>query len=98
MPVLTIEYRDDAERLALEQAIAFIAQMRQVAHTAPDGTVLAACEKVALQDGRALLRSSLAQAVQTRIADAEQKKGAHVVASAPAIRSDCPRDGTAALS
>jgi len=77
MPVLTIEYRDDAERLALEQAIAFVAQIRHVAQTATDGTVLAACEKIALQDGRLLLRNSLTNAVQTRITDAEQKKGAH---------------------
>ncbi|HWG47173.1 MAG TPA: hypothetical protein VN688_30700 [Gemmataceae bacterium] len=75
MPVLTIEYRDDAERLALEQAIAFVAQIRHVAQTAPNGTVLDACEKVALHDGRTLLRSTLANAVQARIADAEQKKG-----------------------
>ena len=36
MPVLTIEYRDERERLGLEQAIAFFTQMRQVAQTAPD--------------------------------------------------------------
>ena len=44
MPTLTIDYRDDSERLALEQAIAYIAQLRPVAQDAPDGTVLAACE------------------------------------------------------
>jgi hypothetical protein len=96
MPVLTIEYRDDAERLALEQAIAFITQIRQVAQTAPDGTVLDACEKVALQQGRALLRSSLADAVQTRIADAEKKKATHAPVAAPAATPACPRGDTAA--
>ena len=75
MPVLTIEYHDEAERLGLEQAVAFFTPMRQVAQTAPDGTVLAACEQVALQDGRALLRTSLASAVEARIAAAEQKGG-----------------------
>ena len=59
MPALTIQYRDDAERLALEQAIAYVAQLRQVAQDAPDGTVLATCEQLALHDGRALLRSTL---------------------------------------
>ncbi len=63
MPALMIEYRDEAERLGLEQAIAFFTPMRHVAQTAPDGTVLAACEQVALRDGRALLRKSLASAV-----------------------------------
>lgn len=75
MLTLTIEYATDAERLALEQAIAFFTQMQQVAATAPDGTVLAACEQLALTDGRRLLRDTLAAAVQAR-ADASdvQKK------------------------
>jgi hypothetical protein len=91
MPVLTIEYQDETERLALEQAIAFFTQMRQIAETAPDGTVLAACEAVALNEGRTFLRKSLASAVQSRIQSAEQKGGrlarqaAHV-AVAPATK------------
>jgi hypothetical protein len=75
MPMLTIEYRDEYERLALEQAMAYIAQLRQLALTAPDGTVLAACEQHALSDGRALLRSTLTTALHSRIAAAEQKGG-----------------------
>ncbi len=75
MPTLTIEYQDDAERLALEQVIAYFAQLRHTALTAPDGTVLAACEQVALGDGRAMLRSTLAAAVESRVAVAEQKGG-----------------------
>jgi hypothetical protein len=74
MPTLTIEYKTDAERLALEQAIAFFTQMRQVAATAPAGTVLAACEQVALSDGRQLLRNTLSAAVQSRADAAEEKK------------------------
>jgi hypothetical protein len=80
MPTLTIEYRDDNERLALEQAIAYIAQLRQCAYDAPDGTVLPACEKLALQQGRAFLRSTLAAALQGRIQHAEQKGGPHAFA------------------
>lgn len=94
MPVLTIEYRDDAERLGLEQAIAFFTQMRQVAQTAPDGTVLAACEQVALQDGRALLRSSLAAAVQARLDAAEQKGGPPASERARAAAPASPKGGT----
>lgn len=75
MPTLTIEYQDEAERLALEQGIAYYAQLRQTALTAPGGTVLATCQQVALRDGRALLRSTLAAAVQSRLALAEQKGG-----------------------
>ena len=74
MPSLSITYTTEAERLALEQAIAFCTQMRHVAATAPDGTVLAACEQVALDDGRRLLRDSLAAAVQARVDDADAQK------------------------
>ena len=34
MPTPTIEYQGDAERSALEQAIAYVAQLRQIALTA----------------------------------------------------------------
>lgn len=95
MPVLTIEYHDEAERLALEQAVAFFTQMRQVAQTAPDGTVLAACEEVALRDGRALLRNSLAAAVVgARIDAAEQKGGPPAPGPARAGTPACPRGRT----
>jgi hypothetical protein len=75
MPTLTIEYQDETERFALEQCLAYFTHLRQTALTAPDGTVLAACEQVALRDGRALLRSTLVAAVDSRIAVAEQKGG-----------------------
>lgn len=96
MPTLTIEYRDAAQRLALEQAIAYVSQLHQLAQEAPDGTVLAACEKLALHDGRALLRSTLAAALHGRIAAAEQKGGPH--ASAPRRTPGVPRANTAESS
>jgi hypothetical protein len=75
MPSLTIEYRDENERLALEQAIAYVTDLRQVALDAPAGTVLDVCERLALGQGRALLRSTLAASLQARIGIAEQKGG-----------------------
>jgi hypothetical protein len=75
MPSITIEYTTEAERLGLEQAIAFFTHLRQVAATAPAGTVLAACEQVALSDGRRLVRDTLAAAVQGRADAADEKKG-----------------------
>jgi hypothetical protein len=96
MPVLTIEYRDERERLGLEQAIAFFRQMRQVAQTAPDGTVLAACEQVALRDGQALLRDGLAAAVQGRVEAAEQKGGPPAPGVARAGAPASPRGGASA--
>jgi hypothetical protein len=74
MPTLTIEYTTDAERLALEQAIAFFTHMRHVADNAPDGAVLAACEQVALDDGRRLLKDTLAAALQARADATDVKK------------------------
>lgn len=78
MPALTIEYQTGAERLLLEQALAFFAQMRQVGATAPDGTVLDARERVALDAGRRLVRDTLASVVQARAdtTDASQKSHA----------------------
>lgn len=96
MPMLTIEYRDEHERLALEQAMAYVAQLRQLALTAPDGTVLAACEQRALSDGRALLRSTLSAALHSRIAADEQKGG--LPASAPKRTPDAAKADTRARS
>jgi hypothetical protein len=92
MPTLTIEYRDEDERLALEQAIAYISDLRRLAVEAPSGTVLEACEGLALDKGRALLRTTLAAALHSRIALAEQKGGPH--ASVPRRTPDAPRGRT----
>jgi hypothetical protein len=75
MPTGTFEYRDEQERVAIERAIAFVAEMHSLAQTSPDGQVLAACEGHALHAGRKLLRDALQQAAQARIDQAE-KKGA----------------------
>lgn len=92
MPTLTIEYHDETERLALEQAIAYLTDLRQLAIEAPEGTVLESCEDLALDKGRALLRSTLAAALQSRIAGDEQKGGPH--ATVPRRTPDSPRGRT----
>lgn len=74
MPYATFEYRDEAERLAMEQAIAFVSEMRDCAMTAEFGQVLEVCEERALA-GRELLQKTLQKAVQARIDQAEEKKG-----------------------
>jgi hypothetical protein len=96
MPTLTIEYHDENERLALEQAVAYIHDLRRLAVEAPAGTVLEACEGLALEKGRALLRSSLAAALGSRVALAEQKGGTHD--SAPRRTPDAPRGHTGGSS
>jgi hypothetical protein len=89
MPTLTIEYRDDDERLALEQAIAYVRDLHRLALDAPAGAVLDACEGLALDRGRALLRSTLAAALQGRGAAAERKGG--TPAPAPRRTPAAPR-------
>ena len=96
MPTLRIEYRDEKHRVALEQAIAYVSELRQVAQDAPSGTVLEACEKLALGEGRALLRSTLAAALESRIEVSEAKGG--MLASAPKRTPDAPRGGIRASS
>ena len=78
MPSITVEYTSEAERLVLEQAVAFVSQMRATAADAEHGGVLDACERLALSDGRRLLRDSLAAALQSRIdsEDAQKKSAA----------------------
>jgi hypothetical protein len=67
MPTITLVYETEAERLILEQAAAYVAELRRVGATAPPGTVLAACEEVALASGRRWVRDSLAAALQDRV-------------------------------
>lgn len=72
----TMDYTTEAERLALEQTAAYLADLQRVSADAPAGTALDACEQVVLGQGRAALRSTLQAALQARIAvtDAAPKK------------------------
>ena len=75
MALGTFEYRSESERIAMERAFAFVAQMHDLALSAPPGQVLDLCEGQALDAGRGLLQSTLQQALQMRIDQAEEKKG-----------------------
>lgn len=75
MPVEMIEYRTDAERVAMLRAVAFVAQMHDLALSAPTGQVLQVCETQAVDAGRELLRTTLQGAVQSRVDQADAKKG-----------------------
>lgn len=79
------EYRDESERRAIERAIAFVAELRDLAQTAPHGQVLGLCETQAVERGRDLLRATLQEAVQTRVDAAEEKKGRRDNARAAAV-------------
>jgi K+-sensing histidine kinase KdpD len=78
MSTLTIECANEEQRLIYEQAIAFVTQMHQMAETAVDGTVLEACEQLALEKGRELLQSTLVAAIEHRIRTVEKKGGQRV--------------------
>jgi hypothetical protein len=64
MPTVSFEYRSQAERIAMERAVAFVAEMHALAQTAPDGQILPTCEAHALDAGRDLLRTTLIGSLQ----------------------------------
>jgi hypothetical protein len=75
MPVGTFEYRDEAEKAAIERHIAFVQQMRDVGAVAPHGQVLHRLEGHALDAGRELLRTTLERGVQASVEQAAEKTG-----------------------
>ncbi len=77
MPTGTFEYRDEGERVAIEQALAFVAQMRDLAVNAPHGQVLNRLEGHAFDAGRELLRSTLERGVQASVRRGGGKNGAY---------------------
>ena len=83
MPTVSFEYRSEQERMAIERAVAYVAEMHSLAQVTPDGQILHACEGHALDHGRDLLRLTLQQAVQARVDAAEEKGGPHASAHAP---------------
>jgi hypothetical protein len=94
MPTLSVEYQTEQERALIEQALSFVAEMRQLAQAAPAGQVLSLCEARALGQGRQLLRDTLQAAAQARVDAAEQKGAKPAPARAPAATAS--KGGTAA--
>jgi hypothetical protein len=70
---ITLEIDSEHEDL-LRQYAGFLGEMKDLAATAPDGSVLAACEEAVIEKGREHQRRALQQAVQSRL-DAVEKKG-----------------------
>lgn len=94
MPSLTIHYQTDAERRDIERAIAYVAEMHQLAQGCPPGDLLDTCEGLALDKGRDLLRDGIASAVQGRI-DAAEKKGDSLSDSRATTKAATKDDGSA---
>jgi hypothetical protein len=69
---LTVEIDSDLAPLLLDYA-SYLEEMKRLAKTAPDGTVLTTCERAVVEQGREHQRRALEQAVQARVDDAEKK-------------------------
>ena len=70
---ITLEIDPEHEDL-LRHYASFLGEMKDLAATAPDGSVFAACEEAVIEKGREHQRRVLQQAVQSRL-DAVEKKG-----------------------
>lgn len=84
MPTLQVECRTERELRLVQQAIAFIAEMHDLALSAPEGQVLHLCEALALDQGRQVLRDTLQSAVQACVDSAEEKGARPASARVPA--------------
>jgi flagellar biosynthesis/type III secretory pathway ATPase len=87
MLTFTFQCQNQAQFAALEQAASFLAEMHQLAQTAPGGAILQTLEGHALDAGRQLLRDVLQSAAQQRL-DQDEKKGAPPAAARAPGRTD----------
>jgi hypothetical protein len=72
----TMEFEDENELIAAEQAVAMARELRRLADATPDGRVLAAVEMAALERGRRFTRERLQDALNAQAAALEQRGGA----------------------
>ena len=70
--IVSLEIDPEHEDL-LRQYASFLGEMKDLAATTPDGSVLDACEDAVIEKGREQQRRLLQQAVQARLATAEEK-------------------------
>jgi hypothetical protein len=87
MLTFTFQCQNQAQFAALEQAAHFLAEMHQLAQTAPGGAILQTLEGHALDAGRQFLRDALQSAAQQRL-DQDEKKGAPPAAARAPGRTD----------
>ena len=70
--IVSLEIDPEHEDL-LRQYASFLGEIKDLAASAPDGSVLDACEDAVIENGREQQRRLLQQAVQARLAAAEEK-------------------------
>jgi hypothetical protein len=68
--------QDDLEAAAIEQALAMVRELKQLADATPDGHVLAAVERAAVDRGRRFTRDRLQDVLNAQAAGLEKKGGA----------------------
>jgi hypothetical protein len=71
-----MEFEDENELVAAEQAIVMARELKKLADAAPDGHVLAVTELAALEQGRRFTRARLQDVLNTQAAALEKKGGA----------------------
>jgi hypothetical protein len=71
-PTVTIEIPADSEAL-VRRLLALHEELQALALSAPDGTVLDACEEAVIEKGRDLHKNILAEAIGRRIESAEKR-------------------------
>ncbi len=72
----TMEFRNEREALAAEQAIAMARELEAPADAAPDGKVLAVVEREAVERGRRFLRDRPQDVLNAQAEGLEKKGGA----------------------
>ena len=96
MPRKTITLEIDSEHEGLLRHYAdFLSEMKDLAATAPDGSVLDVCEEAVIEKGREQQRRLLEHAVQAKLAASEKKGPAEEVFVWPGSREsrDCHSPG-----
>ncbi len=72
----TFVAEDEVEAAALGQALAMVRELKQLADATPDGRVMAAVEKAAVDRGRRFVRDRLQDVLTAQAKDLEKKGGA----------------------
>lgn len=92
----TMEFQNERELLAAEQAVAMVRELNALAEATPDGKVLAVVEREAVDRGRKFVRDRLQEVLNAQAEAPEQKGGApgSAPAAAPAGAMAWPGGGS----
>ncbi len=71
-----MEFQNEQELIAAEQAIAMVRELKALADATPDGKVLAVVERRAVEDGRRFVRDRLQDILNAQAEGLEPKGGA----------------------